>query len=141
MPNKGIDTNRRRKWRITVAIVLLVAAALLIGIMHLLPVGLGGPKHIIPFLFSTLDRGTYSSPDGRNRVEIYSNDAGAMHSGTFPSWVVRRHWWGAEVVAKGYLEDSRGPVPLKWVGARTATIEFVKGKHDDTPVPQTIEFK
>ncbi len=141
MPNTGIDNNRRRRWWITVAIVLLVAAAIAIGTMHLLPVGLGGPKHIIPFLFFTLNRGTYSSPDSRSRVEIYSNDGGAMHSGTFPSWVVRRHWWGAEVIAKGYLMDSRGPVPLKWVGSRTATIVFVKGKHDYTPAPQTIELE
>ncbi len=130
----------RRKKRIIICCLGLVGAFLLFA-RQIVPSGLGGMKQIIPYLFFSQSRGVFVPPGGTSRVEVVTNDAGAAHSGHFPTWVVREHWYGDEVVAKGYLEESQGPFPLKWTGPRTFTIGFVKGRYDDTPAPQLVTLR
>lgn len=110
------------------------------GVRQLIPSGLGGLKQIAPFLFFSINRGTFNSPDGEITLVVYSNDAGAAHSGAFPTWVVQKHWYGDEVVAKGYMAESHGLIPLTWISSRSVKIIFVKGRYDDTPEPKTIEL-
>ena len=116
------------KWRILFACLLLLAA-LSLCIRHVIPSGLGGMKQIIPYLFFSVDRGRYTSPAGTLQVRVISNDAGAAHSGHFPTWVIVQHWWGKEVVAKGYLESSRGSVPLVWLDETSFSIKFAQNRH------------
>lgn len=118
----------RAKWWILIAgLVLLVAHLLCVWCE--IPSGLGGMKQIIPYLFFSVDRGTSASPGGTSEVRVISNDAGAMHSGCFWTWVVVQHWWGKQVVAKGYLDSSQGPVPLVWLDETSFSITFVKSRY------------
>jgi len=113
----------------------------IVVVRQLIPSGLGGIQQVVPFLFFSESRGDFVSPSGDITLTVYTNDAGAGHSGLFPTWVIRKHWYGDEVVARGYLEDSQGPVPLAWTGPRTVNIRFVKGRYDDTPYPQTVTLR
>jgi len=122
---------------------LIAVGVLIVGILgvrQLIPTGLGGCGHVVPFLFFSEKRGEFESPGGEITLVVYTNDAGAAHSGNFPTWVVREHWYGDEVVAKGYLGESRGPVPLTWTTPRSARIVFVKARYDQTPDPQSIDL-
>lgn len=134
----GRPGRKTKRLRALIAIAVLVVAAL--GIRQLVPTGLGGLKQVIPFLFFSEKRVEVTSPDGEITLVVYTNDAGAAHSGWFPTWVVRKHWYGDEVVAKGYLQESRGPVPLTWTTPRSAVIVFMKGRYDDTPEPHSIDM-
>ena len=122
--------------------MILMAVVLLgiVGVRQLIPSGLGGMRQVVPFLFFSEKRATYTSPNNNITVAVYSNDAGAAHSGMFPTWVIMEHWYGDEVIAKGYLSSSRDTVPLVWTGPRTITIRFAKDRYDETPSPQTIEI-
>lgn len=115
--------------KIITCVLLIVGSCL--GFRQLVPSGLGGAKHIMPYLCFSYDRGAFKSPGGTSQVRIVSNDGGATHSGHFPSWVIVDHWWGKEVVAKGYLESSQGPVPLVWLDETSFTINFYKERHGD----------
>ncbi len=129
---------KRRRLRALIAIGILIVGFL--GIRQLIPTGLGGFRAVIPFLFFSENRGEFKSPDGEITLVVYTNDAGAAHSGFFPTWVIREHWYGNEVVAKGCLEESRGPVPLTWTTPRSASIVFVKGRYGDMLDPQSIDL-
>ena len=129
--------SRKRRWLIMLIVVILLGASAVVW-RQMVPTGLGGIRQVVPFLCFSQERGKFQSPDGETTLVVYTNDAGAGHSGLFPSWVMQEHWYGDSVVAKGYLEESRGPVPLKWTGSRTFTIGFMKGRYDDAPAPQTV---
>ena len=120
-----------RKKRIIIVSCFAFAAVLLLAVRQIVPSGLGGMKQIIPYLFFSQSTGMFASPSGSSRVEVVSNDAGAAHSGHFPTWVIVRHWWGKEVVAKGYLKSSQGDVPITWSSERSFTIVFSKQRHGD----------
>jgi len=138
----SILRTQNKRWSVYIWVVVgaLITLGAAIGTMHIVPIGLESGD-AIAFVFFAQNRGTYSSPDGRSRITVYTADAGAAHSGAFWSWVVRRHWYGAQVVAAGYLEKSRGPVPFKWTGSGTAIVTFVKGRHDHDPAPRSIKVK
>lgn len=129
---------KRRRRMVLIIAVTVIIPVLYVAYRHVVPIGLGGSRQIVPFLFFSTDRGTYDSPDGSCSVSVYSNDAGAAHSGFFPSWVVRRHWWGREVAAKGYLKSSTGGVPLTWRGRCRFQILFTQGPYDDTEKPVEV---
>ena len=118
-------------------IVIFLGAGIVVW-RQIVPAGLGGIRQVVPFLCFSQGRGKFQSPDGEITLIVYTNDAGAGHSGLFPSWIVQEHWYGDSLVAKGYLEESRGSVPLEWTGPRTFTIEFVRGRYDDAPAQQTV---
>jgi hypothetical protein len=112
-------------------VCLLLLTTLLLCIIHVIPNGLGGIKPIFAYIFFSLDRGVYTSPCGTSLVRVVSNDAGAMHSGHFLTWVLEQHWWGEQVVARGFLESSRGPVPLVWLDETSFSITFAKNRYGD----------
>lgn len=121
----------QRKKRLLVIGSLVLTAMLLVSVRHVLPSGLGGMKQVVPYVFFSQSRGVFTSPSGTHRVEVITNDAGAAHSGSFPTWVIVRRWWGKEVVAKGYLKVSQGDVPIVWSGEKSFTIMFAKQRYAD----------
>lgn len=120
-------------------VLLLVGFSVCIG--HLIPSGLGGIKQVIPYLLFSIDRGAYMSPGGTSKVRVVSNDAGAAHSGNFPTWVILQHWWGKQVVAKGYMESPRGVVPAVWLDETTFSITFVKNRHGGDNETVTVRLR
>ena len=136
--NKKPRSSWRKRKRLYAIIAIGVLIVGILGVRQLIPTGLGGLRQVVPFLFFSEKRGEYKSPDGEITLVVYTNNAGAAHSGSFPTWVVREHWYGDKVVTKGYLARSHGPVPLTWTTPRSASIVFVKGRYDDTPDPKSI---
>jgi len=133
---------RKRFRRLTfLAAGVLVALAIIPVItMNFIPWGVGGIRQVGPYLWFAHVRGSFSSPGGTSTVVVVTNDAGAAHSGNFPSWLVVQRWWGKEVVAKGYLQDSRGPVPLVWTGENSLRITFMKTRHGDEEEAMEVRF-
>lgn len=137
----GKDVPVFRKWRwLLVSVSIIAITVAIIAIKQVLPAGLGGVRQVVPFLFFSQEVARYPSPDGRDVIIVYVNDAGASHSGWFPAWIVQARWHGDRVVAKGYLRDSQGPVPLVWTGPRTFMIEFMKGRHDNSAFSELVEL-
>jgi hypothetical protein len=138
LSEKGIfSMNAMKRW-ISVACLLLFAA-LLLYIIQVIPTGLGGIKQIIPYLLFSVDRGVFTSPAQTSQVRVVSNDAGAMHSGKFWTWVLMQHWWGKQVVAMGYLESSHDPVPLAWIDETSFAITFSKNRYGNEK--ETVEVQ
>ena len=87
-----------------------------------------------PFLMARVKGPLLESPDGKTRLQVWFNDAGAAHSGNHWTWIVRSHWLlGGSVVAQGYLggeQAARGePVPARWTGERSLSITFLNGRY------------
>src|SRR5438128_1009446 len=56
-----------------------------------------------PFYFYSVPGPPVSLPNGKT-LQVYFNDAGAMHSGNHWTWVVASDWiTGRRVVAQGYV--------------------------------------
>jgi hypothetical protein len=77
------------------------------------------------------------SPPGRRVIHVMLNDAGAVHSGNFWTWLIVDDWLtGKRVIAEGYsLPDVRYqtvPFPLRWLDDRTITVAFAAGRHENT---------
>ena len=123
------------------AALLVVAVCLGVAGRLLIPTGLGGVQQIVPYLYFSHTRGEFRSPDGDVELTVFTNDAGAAHSGTFPTWVIRHHWYGDEAVTKGYLLDSWGQAPLTWVSDRAFRIEFVAGRKSSQPAAAVVIVK
>ena len=88
-----------------------------------------------PFVLASDSGPTLRSPDGRRTLQVYFNDAGAMHSGNHWTWVVEDLWLaGPRVVSEGYLGPAirRGeePVPLAWANDNRFGIAFAPSRHD-----------
>ena len=109
----------------------LIALLIWICFRHRIPSGVGGIRSAISYLFFAIDRGAVASPRGTSRVNVYSYDAGAAHSGWFWTEVIATRWWGREVVARGYLPTSRGNTSLKWENETTFSIPFRKQRYGD----------
>jgi hypothetical protein len=135
MPEKTPDSadKKTRLWRRTVLAAVGALGLLVLGVVtvNVVPWGLGGVRQIVPYLCFSHARGTLCSPGGASAVAVVTNDAGAAHSGSFPSWVIVRHWWGKEVVARGYLKESEGPVPLVWTSETSFRLTFAKQRYGD----------
>ena len=114
------------KRRIIVICSLALIVSIVLSMWQIVPSGLGGIRAVVPYLWFSQSRGLFTSPSSTSRVEMVTNDAGAAHSGNFATWVIVRHWWGKEVVAKGYLGSSEGDVPISWSGEKSFTITFLK---------------
>jgi hypothetical protein len=127
----------RRRRRAIVGFVLLAMVASYATWRHIVPSGLGG---VTPYLVASANRGDFVSPGNSHTVTVYSNDAGAAHSGHFWTWVVEREWHGLVVVAKGYLDESTGPVPLRWKSQNSFVIDFVAGRYDGTTAPMEVDL-
>ncbi len=77
--------------------------------------------------------GIHTIPDRPYR--IYYNDAGAMHSGNFWTWIVRDYGVCRVVVAQGYsttgVRKGDVPIPVRKLGGLTQ-VGFAKGRRDDS---------
>jgi hypothetical protein len=143
-PHPGTDqSSENRHFRHKVVLVTFTVAVVIpaLIIMWIVPSGIGGIKQILPYLFFSHCRGHYESPGGTSDVVVVTNDAGAMHSGNFPTWIMVEKWSGKCVVAKGYLRDSRGPVPLEWVTETTFTVTFCAGRYDNDNVSVDVRLE
>jgi hypothetical protein len=72
---------------------------------------------------------------------VYFNDAGAMHSGYFWTWVVR----GNRVIAEGYSDTEvcigAVPFPLEWIDDRTLAVTFLSERYGGTTRTVTVKLK
>jgi len=67
------------------------------------------------------------SPDGSCILNVYFNDAGAMHSGNHWTWIIKNDIFsGKSCVAQGYMSavDKDGPFPATWDGNEHMIITF-----------------
>lgn len=123
------EVKRRRLCLIVIGIVAIAVAATRVW-FHVVPRG----ASVLPYLIASCDAGVIVAPDGRNRVAVVFNDAGAAHSGNFWTWVVKNHWlFGKSVVAEGYsgaeVRYGEQPFPLKWLGNRRFVVQFLSGRY------------
>jgi len=109
-------------------LLIILLLTMYIIIRSAVPFGIGGFKQIIAYNFFSRYRGKYVSPDGSKEIIVVTNDGGAMHSGNFPTWIIAQHWWGKNVVTKGYLRNQDGDVPISWIGPRTFKIIFAESR-------------
>lgn len=138
--SRPIRPSHRKRRLLAGAVVMFLTGTAIVVVKQTIPTGLGGMRQIIPFLFFSEEAARFTSADGDIVLIVYVNDAGAAHSGQFPTWIVQRHWYGGTVVARGYLEHPRDRVPLTWLGPREFRIEFRKDRYDYRPAPRTIEL-
>jgi len=129
--NKEATPKRRWKMRAAIGLPLVICVTALVSFRHVIPSGIGGANALIPYLAASHDRGTFTSPGGTSSVEVVTNDGGAMQTeDKYASWGIVRRWSGKEVVARGYLRESYGPVPLKWLSETKFSITFVTDKDE-----------
>lgn len=86
----------------------------------------------IPFTGHSHELPAITSPNGAS-YRVFVNDAGAMHSGNYWTWVVGHHWLtGRYVVTEGYIstEYSTGDSDLvvNW-NADIPVIDFEDGRY------------
>ena len=130
-----------RRWGVCASIIAAAFVLLYVAVRHAVPFGPGQWRDILPYYLFSLDRGEFVSPGGAWRVWVVSNDAGAMHNGNFPTWVIVRRWWGKQVVAEGYLDESRGPVPIRWTSETAFEIGFVAGRHSSVVSTVRVDLR
>ena len=122
------SATKMRRWILAGSVALVIIIALAIGWTRLVPIG----ASIQPFLLASTDEG-HTIADQPYRI-IY-NDAGAMHSGNFWTWIIRDYGVCRVVVREGYssteVRKGRVPFPVRKVGGRTE-IGFAKGRRDNT---------
>lgn len=134
-----------RKWpsrKLLYAIAAIVVAELAACrvLWHFVPRG----GEVIPYLFFSIEKGKFRSPDGINEVAVVYNDAGAMHSGNHWTWiVVENRWTGKRVVKAGYsTPDIMGrKLQIEWVDDDSFWVPFAKGRyeHEGRRVLVTLE--
>lgn len=57
----------------------------------------------VPFVDYSHELPLITSPKGKS-YQVFANDAGAMHSGNYWTWVIDSHWLaGRYVVTEGYI--------------------------------------
>ncbi len=112
--------------RVILAGIALLAVTILWT--RIVPIG-ASPQ---PFLLASVDEG-HRIPD--RPYQIYYNDAGAMHSGNFWTWIVKDYGVFKVVVAEGYSTTSvrRGEVSMP-IRQRKGGIQvgFTKRHKNDT---------
>jgi hypothetical protein len=114
-----------KRWLIAMAIVLVIPLLVVRAYRHAMPAG----AEFYPFWYASLEGPRLYSPDGRRVVQVVFNDAGAMHSGNFWTWLIVEDWLtGKRVVAEGYsvsdVRYRRVPFPLRWIDDRTISVVF-----------------
>jgi hypothetical protein len=126
-------TSRRTRIGIVVwtACALLAAGAALRVYAGFVPRGVS----FQPWTLARVNGPVLTSPDGRRTVEVYFNDAGAMHSGNHWTWIVENSpLTGRRVVAEGYLGPdvavSHAPVPLEWGPKNEIRIRFLPARYN-----------
>ena len=139
---------RRHRWRwlllgVLIGFTVFAIIAYPLTIHHFIPRGLNILRSGEAFYGASESRGIFSSPAGTSRVEVITNDAGAMHSGNFWTWIIVEHWWGKEIVAQGFLGSSRiqDPVPLSWTGEKSFMVTFCKSRYSDETEAIEVDLK
>ena len=74
------------------------------------------------------------SPKGDWKLRVRFNDAGAMHSGNFWTWVIAKDRDGWEyVIAQGYsawdVRSGKQALPVHWLDDGSFEITFVDGRY------------
>jgi hypothetical protein len=137
-------TRATRKVLKRLSLLLLCAClslALLLRVYHQV-IPWGAP--FLPYLFST--RGAVlDSPDGRVRLRVMFNDAGAAHSGNHWTWIIRDSWLlGPRVVAEGYSDArfavDREPFPAIWTSPRDLAVDFLSGRYGEAMHRSVVSF-
>jgi hypothetical protein len=83
------------------------------------------------------------SPKGDWKLRVRFNDAGAMHSGNFWTWVIAKDRYGWEyVIAEGYSDSSvrygEQALPVHWLDDGAFEIKFVDGRYSGTYRTQRV---
>jgi hypothetical protein len=126
--NDSMTPKRRHRLKTTfrMMLILLILCATVLRVYHHFV-----PWHVslIPYTLASVSGPKATSPDGRVSLSIVVNDAGAMHSGCFWTWIIDDSWfWGRYVVAEGYLRDNvafeEQKLPLVWMTNKSFKVRF-----------------
>jgi hypothetical protein len=122
-----------KRWLIAMAIVLVFPLLVVRAYRQAIPAG----AEFYPFWYASFEGPRLYSPDGRRVVQVVFNDAGAMHSGNFGTWLIVDDWLtGKRVVAEGYSDSNvryrKIPFPLRWIDDRTISVVFKTKRREST---------